>query len=482
MASRAASLQDFDKLLHLIYLANEILFKAMQQQQGTAKQEEGQPHLDPAAAAAVTAACVPAAGAIMAAAFAAAQVRLMACARQRLRLPAVLKAAAGWLGSTCMLPLFGCSTYVMACTHLVQSLGSVANLTTNPPLRCLCCLQAAGNTEGSGKLDKMLSFWRDKGVFDSATIARLQHEMRSSNASALLLTNYPPAAPAAAPGQPSGWGPAAGTPTQPPQGPVSGGWGAPPPGVPSPHMPAGSQPAAGGWGPPPTAFQPAQPYPQQPPAAGGWGPVPPAGPWGAPAVPPAYPGAAAQPPYNAPSRQYPGAVPPGVPQPFPGAVPPAVPLPGAVPSMGVPPVVPDAGPQPVSSLAFPPGLLPQLCREKSKYSEPYAAIEPAEIDKAGLPPPPEKDAYLKSRLDKFMVEVSTSSLRRERVSYACFARGITVMQAGTATLQSIRACLPACSAGRFVFPDIQQSDPVVCCCCCSCYFACCCCCCCHAVE
>jgi hypothetical protein len=76
MASRAAAVQDFDKLLHLIYLANEILFKAMQQQQGTAKHEEGQTHLEPAAAAAVTAAFVPAAGAVMAAAYAVAQVCL----------------------------------------------------------------------------------------------------------------------------------------------------------------------------------------------------------------------------------------------------------------------------------------------------------------------------------------------------------------------------------------------------------------------
>lgn len=76
MAARAASLQDFDKLLHLIYLANEILFKAMQQAQGVAKPEEGQQHLDPAAAAAVTAAFVPAAGVIMAAAHAVAQVGL----------------------------------------------------------------------------------------------------------------------------------------------------------------------------------------------------------------------------------------------------------------------------------------------------------------------------------------------------------------------------------------------------------------------
>lgn len=74
LASRAVSLQDFDKLLHLIYLANEILFKAMQQAQGVAKQEEGQQHLEPAQAAAVTAAFVPAAGVVMAAAYAVAQV------------------------------------------------------------------------------------------------------------------------------------------------------------------------------------------------------------------------------------------------------------------------------------------------------------------------------------------------------------------------------------------------------------------------
>jgi hypothetical protein len=74
MAARAVSLQEFDKLLHLIYLANEILFKAMQQQQGIAKQEEGQTHLDPAAAAAVNASFLPAASVIMSAAFAAAQV------------------------------------------------------------------------------------------------------------------------------------------------------------------------------------------------------------------------------------------------------------------------------------------------------------------------------------------------------------------------------------------------------------------------
>lgn len=82
-----------------------------------------------------------------------------------------------------------------------------------------CCAvlhppQAAGNTEGSGKLDKMLSFWRDKGVFDAGTISRFQHEMQGGNAAALLLANYPPARPPQPPPQqlqqpqPPGWGPA----------------------------------------------------------------------------------------------------------------------------------------------------------------------------------------------------------------------------------------------------------------------------------
>lgn len=59
----------------------------------------------------------------------------------------------------------------------------------------------------------------------------------------------------------------------------------------------------------------------------------------------------------------------------------------------------------MSSFNFPPGLIPHLSREKSKWSEAYAPIDPMEIDKAGLPPPPEKDAYLKSRIEKFLLEV-----------------------------------------------------------------------------
>jgi hypothetical protein len=150
-----------------------------------------------------------------------------------------------------------------------------------------------------------------------------------------------------------------------PQAPVSGGWG----GAPSPHMPAAVQPS--GWGQPhPPPFQ--QPYPQQPPGA--WGqppqppqPPPPGAPWSAGPPGTAYPGAAVQP--AVPSPYPPGAVPPGqypgaVPQGFPGAV-------GGVPPMGhhvggplpagvLPQVEPQ--PEPVSSMAFPPGLLPTLCR------------------------------------------------------------------------------------------------------------------------
>eukprot|EP00879_Flechtneria_rotunda_P010893 GHRR01011384.1.p1 GENE.GHRR01011384.1~~GHRR01011384.1.p1 ORF type:complete len:181 (-),score=40.21 GHRR01011384.1:909-1451(-) len=79
--------------------------------------------------------------------------------------------------------------------------------------------------------------------------------------------------------------------------------------------------------------------------------------------------------------------------------------PVAAPQLPVQAPVAEPEQEPVSSFNFPPGLIPQLVRDKSKYSEPYAPIEPKEIDKAGLPPPPEKDAYLKSRLDKFMLEV-----------------------------------------------------------------------------
>jgi hypothetical protein len=54
-------------------------------------------------------------------------------------------------------------------------------------------------------------------------------------------------------------------------------------------------------------------------------------------------------------------------------------------------------PQGVSSFNFPPGLIPQLVKEKSKWAEAYAPIPADEIERAGLPPMPEKDSYLSHR-------------------------------------------------------------------------------------
>lgn len=68
-------------------------------------------------------------------------------------------------------------------------------------------------------------------------------------------------------------------------------------------------------------------------------------------------------------------------------------------------ITPPPPQQPVSSFSFPPGLIPELVRSKSKYSSPYSPISPLDIDRAGLPPPPEKDNYLKSQLDRFAAEL-----------------------------------------------------------------------------
>lgn len=61
--------------------------------------------------------------------------------------------------------------------------------------------------------------------------------------------------------------------------------------------------------------------------------------------------------------------------------------------------------QPQSSFSFPPGLIPQLVKSKGRYEAPYTALDPRDVEDAGLPAPPEKDAYLKSRLDRFYAEI-----------------------------------------------------------------------------
>ncbi|KAF6266123.1 hypothetical protein COO60DRAFT_644316 [Scenedesmus sp. NREL 46B-D3] len=389
MASRASTTAEFDKLLHLVYLANDILFKAFtaaqqpHQQQPTAdgQQQQQQGAADAQASwASIRAAFAPALGVLLAAAQAAAA--------------------------------------------------------------------SSSNGAGREKLSKMLTFWQEKGLFDAGLMARVQQEMATADPANALLRSYPPAAAAALPDQQQQQQ------QQQPQAPISGGWGAPPAAAAAAYPPpAGwppAAPAAGSWG---------APHQQPPGVPPGWPAVQPGvppnmpSPWGYPGqpggpVPPVYPGAVP------PGMPYPGGVPPGGYQPqavTPGAVaPPHAPPgeqrgmpPASAPSPGTNPAIamaaaaaaaaaaamreqsgqqqhqhhhhhqqqqqqqqpPEPEIEPVSSFNFPPGLIPQLVRDKSKWSEPYAAIDPIEVEKAGLPPPPEKDAYLKSRLEKFMLEL-----------------------------------------------------------------------------
>ncbi|GMH34261.1 hypothetical protein BSKO_02095 [Bryopsis sp. KO-2023] len=70
-----------------------------------------------------------------------------------------------------------------------------------------------------------------------------------------------------------------------------------------------------------------------------------------------------------------------------------------------PPETAQDGP-PVNPMAFPPGLIPKLVRDKGRQLMPYSPLGPLEIDQAGLPPPPDgKDPYLRSRLEKFYADL-----------------------------------------------------------------------------
>ena len=61
-------------------------------------------------------------------------------------------------------------------------------------------------------------------------------------------------------------------------------------------------------------------------------------------------------------------------------------------------------------MGFPPGLLPELVREKLRTDAPYSPLSPLDIEKAALPPPTPPDAYLAARLEKFHAELRVRPL------------------------------------------------------------------------
>lgn len=63
-------------------------------------------------------------------------------------------------------------------------------------------------------------------------------------------------------------------------------------------------------------------------------------------------------------------------------------------------------------MSFPPGLIPQLVRDKQVTDPPYSPLSPLDIEALGLPPSSPPDSYLASRLEKFYAELQVCSLSR----------------------------------------------------------------------
>ena len=62
-------------------------------------------------------------------------------------------------------------------------------------------------------------------------------------------------------------------------------------------------------------------------------------------------------------------------------------------------------------MSFPPGLIPQLVREKNVTDPPYSPLSPLDIEALGLPPSAPPDAFLASRLEKFYAELQVCKQR-----------------------------------------------------------------------
>ena len=61
-------------------------------------------------------------------------------------------------------------------------------------------------------------------------------------------------------------------------------------------------------------------------------------------------------------------------------------------------------------MSFPPGLIPQLVRDKQVTDPPYSPLSPLDIEALGLPPSTPPDSYLASRLEKFYAELQVCTL------------------------------------------------------------------------
>ena len=72
-------------------------------------------------------------------------------------------------------------------------------------------------------------------------------------------------------------------------------------------------------------------------------------------------------------------------------------------------------------MSFPPGLIPQLVREKNVTNPPYSPLSPLDIEALGLPPSTPPDAYLASRLEKFYAELQVCAQSRQKAALPLFS-------------------------------------------------------------
>ena len=81
----------------------------------------------------------------------------------------------------------------------------------------------------------------------------------------------------------------------------------------------------------------------------------------------------------------------------------APPMPPRPPSPP-PPAEPEE--PPFDPFSFPPGLIPRLVEDSLRSEAAYSPLSPLDIEKSEVPPPPKMDPYLKARVDKFYAQLA----------------------------------------------------------------------------